>query len=327
MNSEQLRSALLAREFELPPLDAGAIEEARERPWYISLVLGAAAWLASVFTLLFVGEVFDLKGPTDFAVLGAVLLPAAFGLYYADRNSAFFDQLALAVSLAGQIALSYAAVTLIKSHVAAAAAIAGMQMLIWVAMPNFFARVLAMFFACIAWAIALRLVWWGDLDFAAAGSAIPLLPALTSWLSIWVPIGAAVYLLVKTEPLWIGRRVRTWIRPAVSGLLLALALGTWASEPFAALQTTFAPEAQQSFLALWPLLGAACALFALGTAFLFGSKPLIGIAIVGALLHLSQFYYVLGTSLTTKSILMLATGAALLAAGGVLQRSARARDE
>ena len=71
---------------------------------------------------------------------------------------------------------------------------------------------------------------------------------------------------------------------------------------------------------LWPLLGALAALFAAYCAFLLRTRALIGLAIAGALLHISQFYYVLGATLVMKSLIMLADGGACLAAAWVVRR-------
>src|SRR6185503_8013751 len=71
-----------------------------ERPWYISLLLGTAGWIAGLFLLVFIGALFHSAG----ALIGApILLAAAWGLYKVDREGAFVSQLALALSVAGQV--------------------------------------------------------------------------------------------------------------------------------------------------------------------------------------------------------------------------------
>ena len=52
------------------------------------------------------------SGPMLFGV-GAVLLAAAWAMYYADRHAVFLDQLALALSIAGQFAV---AGSVLKDH-------------------------------------------------------------------------------------------------------------------------------------------------------------------------------------------------------------------
>ncbi len=52
-------------------------------------------------------------------------------------------------------------------------------------------------------------------------------------------------------------------------------------------------------------LGAMSSLLAAVYAFRLGNWAFIGVASVGALLHVSQFYYLLGLSLLLKSCIML----------------------
>jgi uncharacterized membrane protein len=103
---------------------------------------------------------------------------------------------------------------------------------------------------------------------------------------------------------------------------MALALATWASEPLGSLVFWSPPgESYVNWLVLWPLLGAATALFAAVCAYRLRNRALVGLAIAGALLHVMQFYYLLGTTLIIKSMIMLAVGIALLVAAWGLGRS------
>jgi len=282
-----------------------------ERPWYISAVLGLSGWLAGIFAMGFVALLFRPDSVLDYSLAAIVLLGAAFGLYAVDRDSAFFDQLALALSIAGQLAFVATAGDLTDSAAGTAALTALLQVGLLFAMPNRLARMLAAFFACLAWALALRLAWWDDLIHGR--DAIPLAPALISWFVIWVPIAALTHYLLKTEPVWMAHRLRRIARPALSGLLLSLAIGTWASDPFSALGfSVMRGQSQTNWLALWPLLGTAAALFAAWCAFRVRNRGLLSVAVLGAFLHVVQFYYVLGARLLTKSAIMLAVGIALL---------------
>jgi uncharacterized membrane protein len=84
-------------------------------------------------------------------------------------------------------------------------------------------------------------------------------------------------------------------------------------------------EIPPNALALWPLLGVFGALFAGLCAFRLRHRPLIGMAIAGALLHVVHFYYLLGVSLVAKSVLMLVLGVILLVSARAL--AARARSD
>src|SRR5262245_4542857 len=82
--------------------------QAPDRPWFVSMLLGVAGWLAGIFVLLFILALFKPEHAGSFTLFAVVLLLGAFGLYTADRHNAFFDQLALALSIAGQVAATAA---------------------------------------------------------------------------------------------------------------------------------------------------------------------------------------------------------------------------
>lgn len=303
--------------------DSGAsLPLTNDRPWYISIVLGFSGWLAGAFVLAFVATLFKPDTAASIALSGSILLAAAFGLYAADRNSEFFDQLALALSIAGQFALTWAAADATQSAAATAALVALMQVVLLAAMPNRLAKILAAFFGCCAWALAIRFAWWGDPGFDSARRSAALAPALAGWIVVWAPICGAVHLLVASERVWMAQSLRRIARPALTGLLVALSVATWASEPLFSLPF-WEPEgtAKRDWLALWPLLNAGAALFAAVYAFRLRNRALIGLAAAGALLHVAQFYYLLGASLLIKSAIMISVGAtALLAASWLGQR-------
>lgn len=286
------------------------------RPWYVSAVLGGAGWLASLSAFAFVMLLFEPDTTTDFLVGGVVLLGAGYGLYVADQDSAFFEQLALASSLAGQLLLIWAVGEATQEAATTAGFAAMMCTVLVFVLPNHFARALSAFFACIACALAIRLAWWGEEALWNPPSEVALGPALIAWAVIWVPVALAVHTLITREVAWMTTRARRIARPALTGLLSALAVGTWTSEPFAALSFWTPPtEVAENWLAIWPLLGVAAALFAAASAYRLRHRAMIGVAIAGALLHVVQFYYLLGVPLVTKSYIMVAIGAvALLAA-------------
>jgi hypothetical protein len=304
----------------------GPVPKRGDRPWFIGLVLGVSGWLAGLFGLLFVWSLFEPAGPTGFATAGIVMLAAAFGLYFAGRANAFADQLALALSIAGQLSFLWAVGDATDSAAATAAAAALMQAVLLIAMPNGLARTLAAFFACVALTAAVRFAWWEPALDLGGRPAVVLGPALASWVVIWVPLLVLAFALLRREAQWMAGPARRIVRPGLNGLLAALALGTWASDPFASF-TFFRPDGDGNWLVLWPMLGAGTALLAARLAFRLRDRPLVGVAIVGALLHVTHFYYLLGTTLLVKSVIMIALGALLLSAAFVARRRAGARRE
>lgn len=324
LTEAELTAALAARSL-LADSPQAADGTEHDRPWFVSAVLGGAGWLAGVFVLFFVYLLFEPDSAPELGVVGVILVAAAYALYRADRRGAFLSQLALAFSIAGQLSLCGAFGAGTESVAATAAITAVMQIGLLFVMPNALARTLAAFFGCVAWAIAVRFAFWDRSLFDSPSAPVALLPALIGWLVIWVPLVATVEWLVRHEPEWLATDLRRVGRAASNGLIAALAVATWASEPFAGLP--FGGTPVTSWLALWPLLGTALAAYAAFCALRFRSRALLGLAIAGALLHTLQFYFVLGVSLVTKSAIMVAVGAALLAAAWALRRRSRPAPE
>jgi hypothetical protein len=292
-----------------------------DRPWFISMVLGIAGWLAGLFALLFVNLLFKPESAAEFSVAGIVMLASAYGLYAVDRESAFFDQLALALSIAGQLALSVAAWEVTESAGGTAALVGIMQGVLLFVLPNRLAKLLSAFFACIAWALAVRFAWWGEWSFDSTRTQAALVPALVGWLVIWIPVIVLTHVLIAREPHWMASRWRGIARPALTGLILSLAVGTWVSEPLGSLQFWAPPgPTYTNWLTLWPLLAVGASLFACTSAFRLRHRGLIGFTIAGAMLHIVQFYFLLGATLLMKSLIMLAVGAVLLFAATFLRR-------
>lgn len=102
------------------------------------------------------------------------------------------------------------------------------------------------------------------------------------------------------------------VRPALAGLIVGLSFGTLISHPFESFDWQMRHMTDSGWMALWPLLSVLAAVGGIIAGFALKSRALMGASIVGALLHLSYFYYALGTSLLIKSIIMFAMGVVLL---------------
>jgi hypothetical protein len=289
----------------------GAPPKVEVRPWYLSAVLGLSGWLAGLFTLSWVGVFLKPDSSGGLSFLGLLLLGVAFALYWLDRHSAFLDQLALALSVAGQAALTWATSKMTSSDAAIAAWVALMQLALLFILPNRLAKLIATVFACTAWALAVHLALYPG----------PLQAEVSGWLVTWIPIALGVHVLIATEPRWMARGLAPLARPLLSGLLICLSLATPLSEPWLDIQEVWnagaAPEA--SWLALWPVPAIFLALFSAYSAYRLRHRALLGVAIAGALLQIVQFYYFLGITLLMKSCMMAVMGAALLAAAYLLK--------
>lgn len=317
ISAPQLRDELVRRRL-LGTASTAALLPSPERPWFISVLLGTTAWLAGLFMLSFIWMLFTPRTAGAYAVCGLILLAAAFGLYAADRAGAFFGQLALTLSIAGQLAIVFAAHETTHSATATAAFTMALQLLLLFVMPNRLAKLIAAFFACCAWALAVRLGWWGEKSFITT-QHVALAPALIGWCVVWMPIVAAAHALLVNEHRWMASGLQQTARAALTGLLLGLATATWLSAPLGTL-VLWGDQPRSNWLVLWPLLGVMAALIAAIYAFRLRHRALIGVAILGALQYVGQFYYLLGTTLLIKSCIMLAIGLLALLAVFALKR-------
>jgi len=319
----ELHAALQSRGLVDAELDTSDAAPPPDRPLAIGLLLGVSGWVAGIFMLLFVALLFRPDSAAAAAFSGLVLLAAAWGLFKVDGDGAqvFVAQLALALSIAGQCLMLYA----MSEHTHGIAPIASaalvLQTVIALLMPNRLQRTLSTFFAAIAWALTVRFALVGEPESWRAsverpGVSVPV--ALVGWVTTWAPFVAALWWLIRSEPLWMARAWQPVLRPIVTGLIIGLAFATLASHPFESFRWFGSGEADAGGLALWPLLSAAGALAATAAAFALRQRGLMALCVVATIAQLSHFYYVLGTSLLVKSILMLAMGGALLLAERLL---------
>jgi hypothetical protein len=301
-----------------------------DRPWFVALLQGVAGWLAGIFLLTFVGLIFKPESTGTILIIGALLLVAAWALYHADRNAVFLDQLALAISIAGQFAVVWGTLKDDLSGLSVAVTMLGLQIFVLLIMPNKVARTLAALFATIAWVFTVRFLLrpgqgeqllFDDWD----GYTPPMLGPWTvpaGWAVTWLPVLALAGWLIRNEVRWMSGGIRKLARPLLTGLLLGLSLGGIATEPFTVFVLgTEAMGLRFSWWALFPLLSVALAMFSAYGAFRTRSTALLGFAVLAALLHVSRFYYLYGTTLIWKSAIMLVAGAGLLFAGAALRKT------
>jgi len=309
------------------PADApAASEQTTDRPWFVALLQGVAGWLAGIFLLVFAGMTLKLESGVALFLLGAPLLAAAWFMYHADRHAVFLDQFALAMSIAGQIALTASVNMHHGTGLSIAATALIVQLIVLSVMPNKAARTLAALFAAIAWIYTARFLLLpasaDDLVFGEGGHALAyrgwMIPV--HWLLTWIPLLALAHWLIRQESRWTASKLRVFARPMLTGLLLALPLGGLEATAINPLGFAVQPVAMPlTWWALFPLLNVALCMYAAYAAFLIRSNWLSGSAVLGAMLHLSTFYYLYGTTLMWKSLIMASAGVALLIAGVALE--------
>jgi Domain of unknown function (DUF4401) len=330
MTSSRLSNHELLEQLELPAseVDAAATGISRnvERPWYVSFLLGASGWLAGLLMLFVIALTIRPESQAAFTVCGMLLLAAAFGLYKVDRDGVFVTQLALAFSIAGQVTLMVGVDK--GSH--GIAGIAGMMFLLQLAlvlmMPNALHRTVSALSACIALALAVRYGLFPDgyhSSHADDGSS-SLVSAVAGWALTWLPIAALIAYLIRLEPIWMASRLQAIVRPVLSGLIIGLAFATLSSHPFEMFDGS-SRYAINSYLALWPLLSSVAAMGSVAAGFALKSRALMGVSLAFALLHISHFYYALGSTLLLKSGIMAVMGLAFLGAAYALKRSGSER--
>ena len=303
----------------------GTSAAAHDRPLAISLLLGASGWVAGLFMLGFVAMLFQPDNAAQAAVCGIVLLAAAWGLFKADGDGAqvFVAQLGLTLSIAGQFLMLYAISGHAKGIAPIASAALVLQTVLALVMPNRLHRTLSTLFATIAWALTVRFALVGEPEFwrGVVSTRTASLPAaLVGWLAAWGPVGAGLWWLIRGEPAWAARGGERVLQPICTGLIVGLAFATLASQPFESFRWFGSGEVDAGGLALWPPLSALAALGAVAAAFALRRRGLMSVCAIAALLHVSHFYYALGTSLLTKSVLMLAMGGAMLIAARALTK-------
>jgi len=288
-----------------------------ERPWYVSMVLGVAAWFAGIFVLGFAWMMLEPLNTPQIAMTGTLLLIGACALFWSRSGNVFLDQLALAFWVAGQIAV---AVSLINGSVdgwQVCAAVLALQVVLWAITVNALARLLAAFVACCMLALTIRLAFI-DEDLFGDTASIALAPGLLVWAAAWLPVAAGAWGLVTIESAWSASRWEGAIRPALTGLLIALSVASICADPLSSL--TFGSDIRANWLALWPLLDFGLAMVAMLLAYRIQNRAVVGIAIVAALIHVARLYFLLGVTLLTKSALLVIVGLAMLGAATWLER-------
>ena len=312
-----LAAALAERGHALAPADAPPAAAMPERPWFVSLLLGFAGWLAGAFGLGFLALAVS-PGESAWLPIGVALLLAAWGVFRAVDESNFFGaQFGLVLSIAGQFCVVGGLAMTVFQHDdrlgALAFAAAALQLALVFFVPNRLHRMLCTLFACAAWAFGLRFgLWDGNAQhrYLHAQPIVAFGVPLLAWTAAWLPPALLLKHALRTEPRWMAAGHQALVRPACTGLVVALAWATLVSDPLDALRWSVDHTGAD---ALWPWLSLLSASGALLAAFAMRSPGLMGVCIVGGLLHVVEFYNALAIPLLAKSLTRLAMGGLALA--------------
>jgi uncharacterized membrane protein len=308
--------------------DVPAVADPRDQtPWFMRIVLGFTGWIAGFLLMAAVGGAFAMlfREGTMLPYVGIAFCIAAALIYRAGKGE-IIQQLALAISMAGQSMFAFGLLSHAKDFSPEIAwPLAIFQVVLVVVMRNFLHRFLSTLFAAAAlhWglyklgglgigggaiAVAFALMWlqearWRSHPSAEAWSAaaIALGVALTAWsapllvlrafdahLSIppYESLGYDAGLLVYTWGVTRGRDMRDRALALFASLLLAAACHR-------------APGVIACTLVLLAAFGA-------------GQRVLAGWAILALFGYLGYFYYQLDQTLLVKAATLATAGATLL---------------
>lgn len=285
-----------------------------DSPWYLGLMLGVAAWIAGVLALLACVVSWSLSGGDDYAVLAMLWVSPGLVLLRMRNRGAFVHQLGLALLIAGEIAAAVALASWLDEPQSTLLAGCVLCAALTVVAARPAARVLNVLAASACWVMFLRWSLIGEPWTLREAAAPALGPAVLAWALAWLPLLAALWLLIRSEAQWMGSAHAPLLRAVMLGLLLSLAFATPLSDPLAGLLSAPESDGQRNWMALWPLLSLFAAAAAAAVAFQQRLRVLVAVCLFGVLLHLAHFYYALGVSLLAKSLLILAMGVGLLIA-------------
>ncbi|WP_235041516.1 DUF4401 domain-containing protein [Vreelandella profundi] len=328
-------------------LNAPTLPESLETPWFVRVLQAFSGWLAALFLLGFIaiGGVFIVESAAASLGLGLALIGAAFALLRAARSDVL-EHLALAISLAGQLLVGWAAVEYGNNAAYVWWSMLVLQSALALVMPSVTHRG----FSAFAASVALYMAWvTAAMGMVASGIVLCALTAL--WLNefrwprrikeihAW-GYGLALGLLV-TQGLAHAGHPLPFLYDVLDSSLIRL--GIWLSVGLVALaqlilfQALFQKQTLAS--ARWaayaagavllvvtfyiPSVGQGVVVVLLG--FAIGNRVLTGLGMLSLILAIGSYYYWLNATFLTKSIALLVMGLLLLGLRFGLRRCWKAR--
>jgi hypothetical protein len=311
-----------------------------DSPWYVRVMLGISGWIGSLFLFGFVGVGFSfvMKSALAALLVGGLVCAAAFALFRVRRDSDFVTQFALAVSLAGQLLIVYGIFELMgKDEAVCYGAVCLVEVLLTLFMPNFISRVMTSMAAGIALAFTLNSFGLYGIATAltAAGFALIWMQEVrwVKFRQLCCPVGYGLtlsLLLYRTSFLW-GRslwwsrshRNGDWLSLYSPWLGKALVLTVFLAVVFVLLKRLNILPMSRSGLIM--LVGAAAvlaitlqapgiasALLIMMVGFAVCNRILIGLGVLAFGSFLSNYYYLMNSTLMEKSMLLIGSGVLLL---------------
>ena len=311
--------------------------EHNEQPWYVRVMVGFSAWLASWMLIGFVVGAAIVESEQATLILGVILVVGAvIGRCVSDND--FITQMTLAVSLAGEALIVFGVSRISHSFEMAVFSFIALEAVLVAFYPDMVHRFLSA--ASIIMAFAALLFEWKAMQ----------------WVHVIVIGFAAVFIyLVTVEQKFLARGQARFITPVKWGVLFGqlsvLMLSTiyilpelmgkleffpypWISSAglgllflylvFQVIKTSDFSLAMASTVTIYVICiltviaalmapGLVMALIILLLGFAMADRVLMGVAIGFFAVFLAAFFYGVEITLLTKSMVLIATGAVLLA--------------
>jgi len=321
--------------------------------WYIRAMLGAAAWIAAVFLLVFIGMAMkELVRTNPAKIATGLVVCAGAAVMLRVFTGPFVGQLGLALSLTGQALFAFGMLNLFDHGRLPGATpmfvVAALEVLLVIAVPNVVHRVIC----TIGAVLALAYGFWGaglgmlGLPLAAAAFVVVELDVarLARWPRLYPAIGVGLALAIAAIlPVqvagdefyfWRARERDLLFGPRFADATMGVVFfgaSLWLVAKAGVARGTsahFAALAGALALALVSVgvPGLSAALLILLIGFATSQRLLSGLGTLALLAALARFYYTLSATLLVKSAILLATAAVLLAFWAVLRRAGKEAD-
>jgi len=314
------------------------VREHNEQPWYVRVMVGFSAWLASWMFIGFIVGAAIVESSQATLILGVVLVVGAVvGRCISDND--FITQMALAVSLAGEALIVFGVGRITNSVELTLFSFIGLEAVLVAFYPDVVHRFLSA--ATIVMAFAGLLFAWDALgwvhvivigfavvfvalvlsekNFLARGQARLIMPV--KWGVLFGQLSVLLLSTVYVLPELMMDEVKFFPRPWVSGvglglLFLYLVYHALKSEVFPLASNTTAViyavcVAALAVSAMSPGLIMAMIILLLG--FINADRVLIGVATGFFTVFLAAFFYAIEMTLLMKSIVFITAGFVLLA--------------
>ncbi len=317
--------------------------ESLEKPWYLRLLQGVAGWFAGFLMLGFFALMFSAlfkKDAHTLLMVVGILCSASAYLIFKRKHNDFLNQLAMALSLAGQIMFAFAVFeSIFRINSSGLFILAAYQMILVFLLPNYMHRLLTAGFALIAFITGLQ-----EIGLAGIGSAVIAVALSLIWLKdkkwrhyqpLWEPIGYGLSIaLVYSQVFILSQRyifrykeidTLNWLvtnEAFLSSLLVAL---VFINLVWVTLKEFKVPlKSKEALLALlfccivvamsFYIVGMSTGLLLILLGFIRNRKVLIAIGIFSAMGFISWYYYNLHMTLLVKSLILIGIGIAMLVA-------------